>query len=387
MLYFLSHPIQYFSPLFVALTKKVPLKVFYYSDSTNKGSIDAGFNRNIKWDLPLLEGYDSRFLKNLRKTVSLRNSFFDVFNPEVIRLLKNSSDKIVIVNGWSYSTNWLVFIFGKVYHKDIWLRAENPLNQELKKNKLILLVKRIILKHFLFKYFIKKFLYIGSQNLQFYQYYGIKNIDKFIYTPYAVDNDRFYNDWRNFKSKSVEIKELLKLDVSKKVILYSGKYIQKKRPMDLLEAYSLLPKNEFILIFVGDGELKEDMQEYIDRNDLDYVYLTGFVNQTDISKYYTIADVFVMCSGSGETWGLSVNEAMNFGLPIVVSDTTGCSVDLVENNVNGFIYPEGDIQLLSDSIYTILTNTLLRTKMGINSQIRISKYSIKNIVNNLIEKI
>ncbi len=69
---------------------------------------------------------------------------------------------------------------------------------------------------------------------------------------------------------------------------------------------------------------------------MENVHLTGFINQSVIPKYYAIGDAFVMCSQEGETWGLSVNEAMNFALPIVVSDMVGCSEDLVEEGQNGY---------------------------------------------------
>ena len=61
-----------------------------------------------------------------------------------------------------------------------------------------------------------------------------------------------------------------------------------------------------------------------------------------------------MCSGLGETWGLSVNEAMNFGLPLVVSETCDSSQDLEIIGTNGYIFKEGNIQELSSEIINTL---------------------------------
>ena len=91
-----------------------------------------------------------------------------------------------------------------------------------------------------------------------------------------------------------------------------------------------------------------------------------------------------MCSGFGETWGLSVNEAMNFGLPIVVSATCGCSDDLVLNGRNGYIFEEGNIPQLVLCLQKILENSEVANSMSLYSLKHIENYSISTIVKNLI---
>ena len=120
-----------------------------------------------------------------------------------------------------------------------------------------------------------------------------------------------------------------------------------RSPLDLLEAYAKLDMPCKCLVMVGDGELRPCMESFIQEKGLQSVYLVGFVNQLSIVNYYAIADVFVLCSGLGETWGLSVNEALNFDLPVVVSDVAGCSSDLVEPGVNGFVCKSGNINDLA----------------------------------------
>ncbi len=64
----------------------------------------------------------------------------------------------------------------------------------------------------------------------------------------------------------------------------------------------------------------------------------GFLNQSEVSRAYAAADIFALASGWDETWGLVVNEAMNFGLPVVVSDKVGCAADLVVHGENGYVF-------------------------------------------------
>lgn len=132
---------------------------------------------------------------------------------------------------------------------------------------------------------------------------------------------------------------------------------------------------------MGDGPLRQEMEHYIVNNQVQNVQLTGFVNQSEVSTYYSVSDVFVMCSGIGETWGLSTNEAMNFGLPIIVSETTGCSIDLVKDN--GFVFETGNVEQLAKCLTHLLENDQLSSKYGLNSSKIIDSYSIEKIVSNI----
>lgn len=378
--YYLSHPIQYFSPLLRRMAEVFDLQVYYFSDASIKGNMDKGFNQAVKWDVPLLEGYKYRFLKNISGRKSLSNRMWDAINPGVIKSLVNDPSEIVIVNGWSYFSTLLTIFTGKILGKKIWLRAENPLNQELAKSKKILFAKKIILKFLLFP-FINKFLYIGTESRKFFEYYGIKP-EKLLFTPYAVDNDYFRQQHSDLPD-SKTLKSILNLPPDKKIILFSGKYIDKKRPVDLVKAFALLNDPGTMLVMVGEGELRNEMEQLIAANNIDGVLLTGFVNQSEISKYYAVADVFVMCSGPGETWGLSVNEAMNFGKPVIVSGTCGCCVDLVQDGVNGFSFPEGDIESLKLCLKKLLDDNDFRMNAGKVSLELIEQYSINNIVLNI----
>ncbi|HEX3081391.1 MAG TPA: glycosyltransferase family 4 protein, partial [Puia sp.] len=230
--------------------------------------------------------------------------------------------------------------------------------------------------------FVNNCLYIGTENRKFFEYYGVSS-KRLVYTPYAVDNDYFSLRARELKECSRDIKNKLGLPDDKKIILFSGKYIPKKNPLDLLKAFHLLNDDRFALVMVGEGELRKQMEQFIAENNLRQVWLTGFVNQSEIPSYYSIADVFVMCSGMGETWGLSVNEAMNFGKPVIVSDTTGCSIDLVKQGLNGYVFSEGDISSLAGYIREVLENDAFRVNAGQKSAEIIQQYSIEIVSENI----
>lgn len=364
----------------MAKDKEIDLLVLYCSDENVKGHIDKGFGVVVKWDIPLLEGYNYKFLKNNSWKPSIFSGFFGLINLEIFKELKNEKGNLLVIHAWNYLTHFLAIIYGKLAGLKICIRGDNPFNQEMSKNQNLIRLKKILLGKLLFK-FIDYFLFVGVQNKKFYEFYGVHE-KKLVFTPHAVDNDRFRVEYEKYKDKKNELRKELALPIYKTIILTSGKYIPQKRPMDLLKAFHLLNNENTALIFLGEGELRGEMEAFIKTNNLKDVYLTGFKNQSEIGKYFAAADIFVLPSGS-ETWGLVVNEAMNFRLPIIVSDQVGCKDDLVIENVNGFIFEYSNIKHLTQKLKILLSDRVMRENFGNKSQEIIKKYSYSSIVNSL----
>lgn len=369
MLIFLSHPIQYISPLLRELSVQNLIVYYYGGEIVLKH--DVGFGKKIAWDIPLLGGYNHVFLRNFSRAEGMNNNFFDAINWSVIGVIKSSADKIVVLNGWAYFSDWLVLFAAKFFGKKIWMRAEMPwIQEELKPKSIRQSVKFLFFKHLFFKYLIDKFLFIGSENKRYYLMHGV-NEAKLVYAPYSVDNSRF----QNMITDDSVTRQRWGVGRNDVVILFSGKLINKKRPFDLLKAFESINNSKMVLFYMGDGPLREDLENYINQYNIKNVIISGFINQSEIGSIYSIADIYVMCSGIGETWGLSVNEAMNFSLPIIISSTCGSSFDLVDDHVNGLIFEEGDIDMLSRHILHLFKNQDLRIKMGYSSRLKIQNFS------------
>jgi len=368
-----SHPIQYFAPMYKYLNEQgIPTSAWYCSDYSVKGGLDVEFGTKITWDIPLLEGYESQFFKNISIK---KKGFFRFINFGMIAELIKEPKSIIVVHGYHYFTHFMILMLGGLFGHTICFRTDVPQNHEIIKQGWKQKIKRFGLKHILFPR-INYMLYVGTQNKLFYEGLKIPQ-NKLVSCPYAIDNNRF----RNFICDQKEERKRLGIKQDEKIMVFSAKYIHKKRPLDLLKAFHRLNEKNVWLIFVGDGELREEMQNYIDQYKLEKVIMTGFVNQKEIPKYYAIADLFVMCSGQGEHWGLSVNEAMNFDIPLVLSDLTGCAVDLVDPGNNGYIFETGNIEELTKSIKSILVeNSLSETK---TSKMIIDDYSYKSVLNGL----
>ena len=381
MIFLLSHPIQYVSPLLRELASKVNLKVYYYGGKV-ESKFDKGFGQNVKWDIPLLEGYESAFLKNSSSAKAMSTKFTDAINFDVFKVLRKAESDIVIVNGWAYMSDWFVLFAAKIFGHRVWMRAEMPWNQEIMKpNSFKKRIKFWLFKHFVFKYFVDRFLYIGSQNKLYYLNHGVLE-NKLIFAPYAVENERFAEQKSSDKSS---FRQHYDISADQLVVLFSGKLINKKRPLDLLRAFQLLENRNTVLFFLGDGPLRGKIEEDVKKHQIENVIISGFINQSEIGQIYNMSDVFVMCSGIGETWGLSVNEAMNFGLPVIVSDTCGSAHDLVMKGKNGFVFKDGDVSELKTQLEVLINDKSLREFFGQQSSKKIKEYSHQITVQNILE--
>jgi len=377
-----THPIQYFAPLYAYCNiEGLRVDAWYCSDESIKGEKDLQFGHAVKWDIPLLDGYVYRFFKNYSWKPSIHSGFFGLINLGMIIALFKEPKSIIIIHGWGYLTLLLVIVLGRLAGHTVCLRSETPYKQEKLHSPSKLCLRKMFLKQFMFR-FIDKFLFVGKQNEDFYRYYGVKN-KCLVFVPYAVDNKRFDTEYQELRYEKANLKENLHIPKENFVILYSGKYIAKKRPLDLLKAFHLMNNSMASLVMIGEGELREEMEKYVRDINVKNVILTGFINQSFISSYYAIGDVFVMCSQEGETWGLSINEAMNFELPVVASDLVGCTDDLVVRNETGFAYKCGNVRELSNILNYLLVDVELRKRLGKNSKEKIDHYSYKAIKNNL----
>lgn len=372
-----SHPIQYFAPMYKYMSeRRILLTAWYASTGVLYGGFDKEFGITIKWDIPLLEGYDNIVFTNNSWKPSHETGFWGLINLSMIAKLFMIPKSVVVVHGWHYFTHLAIILLGRLAGHIVCVRNETPYRQEVLKTGWKQRTKRFFRKNILFPR-IDYFLFIGNQNRLFYQSYGISN-EQLVYCPYVVDNERF-------SGKSLDknaLKAKFRIPITDKVILYSGKYIDKKRPIDLLQAFDKLKADNCWLVMVGDGHLRKHMEDYIDNRHLKQVILTGFINQSTIAEYYSICDVFVMCSSAGETWGLSVNEAMNFNVPVVISDMTGCSDDLVADGSNGYVFRTSDVIDLTAKLEQVLLSNELSWQP--DSKAIIASYSYSTVLDNLL---
>jgi glycosyltransferase involved in cell wall biosynthesis len=374
-----SHPIQYQIPLFraISIQSDIDLTVYFGCDyGINPTKVHPGFGKAFAWDIPLLDGYKHIFLKSSKPDVGVNDWRLD--GPELKSYFQSNQYDAVIVFGWNKVLFWQAIFWAKKYKISLILRAESNLH-----NTQSLQIKAI--KSLLFPSFFKQFdafMSIGSHNSELYRYYGVQN--SVIYdAPYCVDNDFFAQGAINSEIKAEQLRSRLGISKTDTVFLFMAKFVDRKRPLDLINAAAMNRKNQnFHVILVGGGELMEDCQDAIIDKGLNNVHLVGFVNQTELPVYYAAADIFVLPSRY-ETWGLVLNEAMACGLPGIVSDTCGAAYDMIIDGKTGYSYTMGDVEQLS-KLMVYMSNSLDNCKkMGQQAEKHVQNFSVPIVVSAL----
>ena len=362
-----THPIQYQVPLWQALGRdgSVPFEVWYLTAHGVDTSYDQQFDKSFAWDLDLLAGYPHRFLKvNADANVSSFNKLKLV--EDLKPLLRKQNVRSLWVQGWQVRAFWQAVWQAHSAGIPVWMRGEtNDLGktptwkQPLKQLMLGQLFRRV-----------EKFLYIGEANRRLYGHYGVKP-EQMYPAPYCVDNKRFAEQAEALRPQRTEIRRAWNIPDDAFCVLFAGKFIEKKRPFDLINALNdqrLANQDRPLhLLFVGSGELGEPLKRSCDvvfdaehtgekqgrDTSLPPATFAGFLNQTEISKAYVAADCLVLPSDHRETWGLVVNEAMASGLPCVVSDACGCAEDLITPVRSHARYPMGNTTALAAALLDV----------------------------------
>lgn len=376
-----THPIQYFAPLWrgLAATPGLEVVVHFLSDHSVRGGVDPGFGVPVAWDIPLTEGYEHRFIT--------RNVDFSrprsVSIPHAAGLLRDGRFDCVLMHGYRFAFSRQVARAARGLGIGTVLRGEfSDVQPYGGRNSAKAFLRNLYLRWF-YRY-VDAFCYIGEEARMHLVRRGISS-KRMFFSPYAVDAGLFEQQKQEFTRDAVRSE--LKIRDGQLVIVFSGKLIPRKAPMLLMQAIAKLPDaSRVTVLMVGEGPLRAELDAAGRAILGDRLLVTGFVNQSQIGKYYSAADVFVLPS-EFETWGLVVNEAMNFGLPVVVSSQVGCRRDLVIEGETGLSFEVGNAASLSRCLARFLSDPSLGPHMGRKAAAHIGQYSVDRSVSGIVEAV
>ncbi len=370
-----THPIQYNVPWLVRLAERgIAIKVFYTYEQSSKGKVyDKGFGKDIKWDIPLLEGYDYEFVPNTSKKPGLE-SFLGIINPDLISSIEAWEPECLLVIGWNYYSHLQCM---RYFHKRIplYFRGDSVLLHE--KTGLRKLARRIFLT-WVYRHVDYAF-YVGSNNKSYYLRHGLKP-SQLVFSPQAIDIGRFSQPAETYKLLAQRWKQELGIPAGHLTILFAGKMTKVKNPfflIDLAKACSHLPVS---FILVGDGQLKDEVVRAASGQP--NIYFKDFQNQSVMPAVYRMGDVYLMPSLS-ETWGMGINEAMACGIPVMASEQVGCAADLVLENKTGVTFRLGDTEKCVAFLRRLTESPLFLAEMGNCATALIQFFSFSHIVDSI----
>lgn len=360
-----THPIQYQAPLFRRLVAcGTPAHVIFLSGGSSNEYTDSGFGRRIAWDVPLCEGFEHEFIGQEDRLIDRANKSPRVY-ARLAWSLRPGRFAAVLVHGYRRPEMLFAMAVARAQGLPVLYRSEsNGLSRSrgIRSYPLGAALRRLA----------SAFLSIGRLNDEFYARHRIPAERRFL-APYTVDNEFFRDAARTLGR--VEARNSLSLPLDAKVILFVGKLVDWKQPDMLLRAFAKLNDKSIHLAFAGDGHSATSLRGMAQALAPGRVTFLGFLNQTELPRAYASADLFVLPSRD-EPWGLVVNEAMNFGLPIVVSDRVGCFPDLVQAETTGWVFDHRSDDHLADVLARALADPDKLAIAGRNAASAIAAWNI-----------
>lgn len=321
-------------------------------------------DRNDKWKSDLFKEFKGVFLKGIRTG----SDNFLCF--EIIKVLNEKWDAI-IVGVYSTPTSMLAIEYMRLHHIKFYLNSDGGFIKQENK------IKYMIKKHFISA--AQYWLSSGDMTTDYLVYYGARREKCFKY-PFTSIKQEDIDEALSVESKG---KDYLrnKLNIEEKyVVLSVGRFSYEqgygKGYDTLLRCAEQLDKNIGIYI-VGD-EPTEEFVRWKEESHLKNIHYVGFKTKQELMDYYAAADIFVLMT-KADVWGLVVNEAMMFGLPIITTDMCIAGNELVTNDVNGFIIPVGDNNKLKEKIELLISDKNKIGKFGKASRERILRYTVEEM--------
>ena len=288
---------------------------------------------------------DRRFLKHGSrkcKVVKLNNKN-DRPEPlchDVLPVIRRHRKDLILFDGYGPITNILGLVYCKLIGKKVIVNVDGYALGE----------KRSVLKDRLKNWIISRLcpiIFCSSEvTKQHLISCGAREENIHVHNFSSVDKARILDKPLSEKEK-LHLREKLKIESRKPVVLGVGQFIPRKRFEDLIAAVRTCKTDCDLYILGG----KPDDRYLQLTQGTDRVHFIDFVPPEEVDDYYRASDLFVLSSQT-DVWGLVLNEAVANGLPVISSDHCIAGLSMIEGN--GIVYETGNIEKLTEAIDTCL---------------------------------
>jgi len=330
--FLVERPTQFEAPFyrFAARDLEHEFRVLFTGRDVAEPVFDPELGKPVTWGIDLLGGYP-------HEVCPLENA--DAWLAE--RLTSERCD-LLIANGYTQPLYRLGARIAKRAGIATALRLDSVLwDASWSRN----LAKRILFATYMKRTY-DLFLGVGSLTLDYLRAFGVPRERTGLF-PYAVDVESFAERSRLSPEERAAFRERLGVPAEARVVLGLAKFNEREVPWDLLRAFARVQDPDVWLVLAGDGPARPALESFARR--LSRVRFPGYVPYPDLPALYAASDLFVHPARE-ERWGVSVQEALACGLPVVASSRVGAGYDLIEVGSNGFVYPAGDPERLAHRI-------------------------------------
>ena len=282
---------------------------------------------------------------------------------DVIPWLKKGYDA-VIIGGYSSPTAILAMVWLRLHRIPFYMEVDGGLIRQDSG-----------VKHFVKKTLVTLadcWLSTGRYTTEYLVHYGAKK-EKVQEYPFTSFYERDILPKIVTKEEKTALRESLGIP-EKHMVLAIGQFIHRKGFDILLKSAQALPRD--VGIYIVGGEATEEYRRLRETLDVPHVHFLGFQKKERLAEYYKAADLFVLPTRE-DIWGLVINEAMAYGLPVITTDRCVAGLELIEDGVNGYIVPVEDAEALAEKIQAVLRSDM--EKMGQAALDQIRPYTLENM--------
>ena len=321
---------------------------------------ESAADRNANWKSDKPKYYEEIFLKGINISQD------KAFSLSIVKFLDKNKFDVFIIGGYATPTAMLAIEILKSKRIPFILNCDGGIIKNDAR------LKYKIKKHFISS--ASSWLSTGENTTQYLLHYGAKKGNINVYPFTSLKSEDILEEILTKEQKQCIRKEL---DIKEeKVIVSVGQFIHRKGFDILLNACKNVDKN--IGIYIIGGEPTEEYIALKEKLKLSNAHFIGFKNKEELKRYYKAADLFVMPTRE-DIWGLVINEAMSYGLPVITTEKCVAGLELIKSNENGFIIPTDNEKQLWEKISFILSDNKLCNQMSLITLKKIRRYTIENM--------
>lgn len=324
-------PSPYRVDFFNELGKYCELTVLFESRSAK--------DRDVAWAADKVKNFTPIFLKGKRVGKA------EAICPGVIKYLSKKKYDIIVIGFFSSPTGMMAIEHMRIHHIPFILSSDGGMIKD------DVGIRRKIKQHFIGA--ASTWFSTGKTTTEYFTYYGADPKCVYVY-PFTSVKEKDILERPLTSDEKQEYKNLVGMK-ERKNILSVGQFIHRKGYDILLKACKSLDDSVGVYIVGGKPtdeflKLKEDM-------DLRYVHFIDFMTKDKLANYYKAADLFVLPTRE-DIWGLVVNEAMAYGLPVITTDKCVAGIEMVKDGINGRIVPAENVDVLAKTIKETLEQNM-----------------------------
>jgi len=377
-----SHVVQYAAPVYREMAKhpRLDIQVAYCSLQGAESGVDADFGREVRWDVPLLDGYPWTVVPNRAMRPGL-GRFFGLVNWELGRMVrKGHYDAIVLYTGYRYASFWITLAAAKLTGTPVIFGTDATSIQIRSGPRWKLWFKPFVLSRI---FHLAQSTYGCSlAGKEFLESLGLSS-ERIGVVPLVADND-----WWMARAAEVNraaVRDSWGVPENASVVLFCAKLQPWKRPQDLLQAFARAEVAGSHLVFAGDGPLAGALElQAAELGIRERVHFLGFQNQTQLPAVYRSADLFVLPS-EYDPCPAVVCEAMLCGIPVAISDEIRGRREQIDEGETGYIFRCGDVELLAALLRGALAEPGRLAAMGAAARRKMDFFSPRTNVRDFVQ--